>query len=111
MDVAQYTDVNEIEQTKLQHQQEKVEPKQEDEFSELLRAAKDAHDTDKSASGELVVYQWYFQAAGGLNFIMFLVLCSLFVVGTIYPRTLLLPALHDRSIRYYCSRQFFSSGC
>jgi hypothetical protein len=70
-------------------QQQKTAPaSHQDDDSELLRAATDANDTNKPASSEVAVYQWYFQAAGRLNFIVFLVLCSIFVVGVIYPRTL-----------------------
>lgn len=88
----QYVDValpvDRIEHTESQ-QQNTAPISHQDDDSELLRAATDANDTNKPASSELAVYQWYFQAAGSLNFIVFLMLCSVFVVGVIYPRTML----------------------
>jgi hypothetical protein len=80
--------VNQIEHTESQQQNTAPMSHQVDD-SELLRAATDSNDTNKPASTEVAVYQWYFQAAGSLNFIVFLILCSLFVVGAIYPRTML----------------------
>lgn len=77
--------INQIEQPESQHQ--RIAPMSlEDDDAELIRAASDANDTNKPASSEWAVYQWYFRAAGSLNFMVFLVLCSFFVVGVIYPR-------------------------
>jgi hypothetical protein len=79
-------DVNQKEDTELLEEQNAAPNSHQDDDVQMLRAAKDANDTNTPASGELAVYRWYFQAAGSLNFIMFLVLSSVFVVGTIYPR-------------------------
>lgn len=72
----------------LQQQNAALESHREDD-SELLRVAKDVSDTTNS--GDLAVYQWYFQAAGKRNFALFLILCSLFVVGSTYPRMIFPP--------------------
>ncbi|KAH6719181.1 P-loop containing nucleoside triphosphate hydrolase protein [Leptodontidium sp. MPI-SDFR-AT-0119] len=80
--------INQIEQPESQHQ--RIAPMSlEDDDAELIRAASDANDTNKPASSEWAVYQWYFRAAGSLNFMVFLVLCSFFVVGVIYPQVFL----------------------
>lgn len=39
-----------------------------------------------TTSSDTQVYAWYFKHVGGANFIIFLFFCSLFVLGTIYPR-------------------------
>ncbi|KAL3426496.1 hypothetical protein PVAG01_00005 [Phlyctema vagabunda] len=79
---------NHMKDTKSQQQRIPQLPLQ-DQNSELLKAATDSEDTNKPASAEWAIYQWYFQAAGSLNFIVFLVLCSIFVVGAIYPQIFL----------------------
>lgn len=89
MVVGQYMDVGQNEDTELREEQNAAPNSHQDDDVQMLRAAKDANDTNTPASGELAVYRWYFQAAGSLNFIMFLVLSSLFVVGTIYPQIFL----------------------
>ncbi|PTB37966.1 hypothetical protein M441DRAFT_60292 [Trichoderma asperellum CBS 433.97] len=86
IDVGEYTGVDQIEQMELQQQNAALESHREDD-SELLRVAKDVSDTTNS--GDLAVYQWYFQAAGKRNFALFLILCSLFVVGSTYPQIFL----------------------
>lgn len=80
--------VNQVEHKESQQQSTAPTSQQDDEF-ELLKAATDSDEVSKPASTELEVFRWYFQAAGGLNLIVFLTLCSVFVVGVIYPRTML----------------------
>ena len=41
---------------------------------------------NRGASGDIAVYKWYFKAVGGMNFVIFMILCMLFVLGVIYPR-------------------------
>lgn len=78
-------------------QEQHIEPSmaQKDE-SEMLAAAKDFDDTNRIASTDIAVYQWYFAAAGRLNFVVFLVLCAIFVVGAVYPRTTRIQPYHLR---------------
>jgi len=91
MDVGKYVDVDQIEQAELPQKQQKAATtsQEEDGATKLLKAAENASADERPSSGEWAVYKWYFQAAGGLNFILFLVLCSFFVVGTTYPRMIL----------------------
>ena len=50
----------------------------------------------RGSDGDFAVYMWYFRVIGWMDFVVFITLSVLFVLGVIYPRTITLtPVLGD----------------
>lgn len=69
-----------------------VQRKAEMNIKELLPSPAEDKDPNshRGANGDFSVYKWYFKAIGGENFVVFIILCMLFVLGVIYPRKMTL---------------------